>query len=283
MDQNSRRSVRGRSAWVLLLFPYDLVHLSSVVTPGATIIDLVATEPVRPGADALTTGEHEDLRPGSVPQRGGDAARVLASYRGRSRASTRSRSWSSTTARPTAPSRSPASSACACRAAHPQHGSGPVVPRRGRLRAGPRGGHRGEHRRRQPVPAGRIPDLVRPIVEGAADIVIGDRQTAKIAHFSPFKKLMQRVGSRVVNRAARNGPAGRGERVPGVLAGVADAAEHRHRIQLLHGDDHPGRQPPAADRERPGRHQPEDPRVAAVQEHLPPHVQVGRRRSSAAT
>lgn len=51
-------------------------------------------------------------------------------------------------------------------------------------------------------PQDRIPDLVRPVIEGAADIVIADRQTATIAHFSPFKKLMQRVGSSVVNRAA---------------------------------------------------------------------------------
>ena len=57
VDRNSRRSVRGRSPWVLLLFSYDLVHLTSVVTPGATDVDLVATEPVRPGADALTTGD----------------------------------------------------------------------------------------------------------------------------------------------------------------------------------------------------------------------------------
>lgn len=51
-------------------------------------------------------------------------------------------------------------------------------------------------------PQDRIPDLVRPVVEGCADIVIADRQTATIAHFSPFKKLMQRIGSRVVNFAA---------------------------------------------------------------------------------
>ena len=51
-------------------------------------------------------------------------------------------------------------------------------------------------------PQDRIADLVRPIVEGRADIVIADRQTATIAHFSPFKKLMQRIGSRVVNFAA---------------------------------------------------------------------------------
>ncbi|WP_309134377.1 glycosyltransferase family 2 protein [Cellulomonas sp.] len=51
-------------------------------------------------------------------------------------------------------------------------------------------------------PQERIADLVRPIVERRADIVIADRQTSTIAHFSPFKKLMQRVGSRVVNFAA---------------------------------------------------------------------------------
>lgn len=51
-------------------------------------------------------------------------------------------------------------------------------------------------------PQDRIPDLVAPILAGEADIVIADRQTATIAHFSPFKKLMQRVGSSVVNFAA---------------------------------------------------------------------------------
>jgi len=43
---------------------------------------------------------------------------------------------------------------------------------------------------------------VAPILAGRADIVIADRQTHTIDHFSPFKKLMQRFGSHVVNRAA---------------------------------------------------------------------------------
>lgn len=51
-------------------------------------------------------------------------------------------------------------------------------------------------------PQQRIQDLVTPILEGRADIVIGDRQTHTIAHFSLFKKAMQRFGSWVVNRAA---------------------------------------------------------------------------------
>ncbi|MCL3862711.1 glycosyltransferase family 2 protein [Actinotalea sp. K2] len=51
-------------------------------------------------------------------------------------------------------------------------------------------------------PQDRIGDLVKPILAGTADIVIADRQTQTIAHFSPFKKLMQRFGSHIVNRAA---------------------------------------------------------------------------------
>lgn len=47
-----------------------------------------------------------------------------------------------------------------------------------------------------------IPDLIRPVMEGSADIAIADRQTHSISHFSPFKRLMQRVGSKAVSRAA---------------------------------------------------------------------------------
>ncbi|MFT4157036.1 MAG: glycosyltransferase family 2 protein [Microbacterium sp.] len=51
-------------------------------------------------------------------------------------------------------------------------------------------------------PQQRIADLVQPIVHGNADVVIGDRQTKTIEHFSPFKKAMQGIGSKVVNFAA---------------------------------------------------------------------------------
>lgn len=51
-------------------------------------------------------------------------------------------------------------------------------------------------------PQDRIADLVQPIIRGEADIAIGDRQTKTIEHFSPFKKVMQGVGSSVVNFAA---------------------------------------------------------------------------------
>lgn len=51
-------------------------------------------------------------------------------------------------------------------------------------------------------PQHRIPDLVRPIVEGRADIVIADRQVRLVDHFSPLKIKLQKIGSRVVNMAA---------------------------------------------------------------------------------
>jgi glycosyltransferase involved in cell wall biosynthesis len=51
-------------------------------------------------------------------------------------------------------------------------------------------------------PQERIPDLIKPIIEGKADTVIADRQTDKIAHFSPTKKFLQRFGTKVMNTAA---------------------------------------------------------------------------------
>jgi glycosyltransferase involved in cell wall biosynthesis len=47
-------------------------------------------------------------------------------------------------------------------------------------------------------PARYIADLVGPIVAGKADIVIANRQVTKVAHFSPFKKFLQGVGSWLV-------------------------------------------------------------------------------------
>jgi glycosyltransferase involved in cell wall biosynthesis len=47
-------------------------------------------------------------------------------------------------------------------------------------------------------PQDRIPDLIAPILRGEADMMIGDRQVQDIGHFSPVKKLLQGMGSRVV-------------------------------------------------------------------------------------
>ncbi|MEI7654995.1 MAG: glycosyltransferase family 2 protein [Actinomycetota bacterium] len=51
-------------------------------------------------------------------------------------------------------------------------------------------------------PSESIAALIQPILVGHADIVIADRQVKDIAHFSPAKKLLQKLGSRVVNAAA---------------------------------------------------------------------------------
>jgi glycosyltransferase involved in cell wall biosynthesis len=50
--------------------------------------------------------------------------------------------------------------------------------------------------------AADIPKLVAPILRGEADLVIGDREVRRIEHFSPVKKLLQRLGSWVVRRAS---------------------------------------------------------------------------------
>ncbi len=50
--------------------------------------------------------------------------------------------------------------------------------------------------------AADIPLLVAPIVAGTADMVVGDRETDKIEHFSPLKKRLQKVGSWVVRQAS---------------------------------------------------------------------------------
>ena len=47
------------------------------------------------------------------------------------------------------------------------------------------------------------PALTRPILEGKADIVIGARPIAAIEHFSPIKKLLQKLGSWVVRVASK--------------------------------------------------------------------------------
>lgn len=68
-------------------------------------------------------------------------------------------------------------------------------------------------------PQERIPDLLRPIMEGKSDIVIADRQTDTIEHFSPLKKLLQRFGSWIVNKAA-------GTDIPDAVSGFRAYSRH---------------------------------------------------------
>ncbi len=76
-------------------------------------------------------------------------------------------------------------------------------------------------------PQERIGDLVQPIILGEADMVIGDRQTGQIAHFSRFKKIMQRFGTYVVNQAA-------GSNLPDAASGFrAYSRESLYRINIV--------------------------------------------------
>ncbi len=57
-----------------------------------------------------------------------------------------------------------------------------------------------------------IPELVRPVLDGRADIVIGDREPEKVPQFSWLKKKLQTIGSRTVSGLA-------GISVPDVASG----------------------------------------------------------------
>lgn len=61
-------------------------------------------------------------------------------------------------------------------------------------------------------PQAMIGELVAPILKGQADIVVADRQTHQIEHFSTFKKILQKTGSYIVNKAA-------GTNIPDAVSG----------------------------------------------------------------
>src|SRR4051795_10162941 len=73
--------------------------------------------------------------------------------------------------------------------------------------------------------AGDIPQLVGPILEGRADMVVGDRQVKDVEHFSFTKKLLQRLGSWVVRRAS-------GTKVPDTTSGFR-AYNREAALQLI--------------------------------------------------
>jgi glycosyltransferase involved in cell wall biosynthesis len=73
-------------------------------------------------------------------------------------------------------------------------------------------------------PQERITDLVQPIIAGRADIVIADRQVDLVEHFSGPKKFLQKLGSRIVNKAA-------GTELPDAASGFR--AYSRESLMLL--------------------------------------------------
>jgi glycosyltransferase involved in cell wall biosynthesis len=70
-----------------------------------------------------------------------------------------------------------------------------------------------------------IPKLVAPILDGRADMVVGNRRVETIPHFSSTKKVLQRVGSWVVRRAS-------GTAVPDTTSGFR-AYNREAALQLL--------------------------------------------------
>lgn len=76
-------------------------------------------------------------------------------------------------------------------------------------------------------PQEAIPELVAPILAHRADIVIGDRQTDTIEHFSPSKKALQKFGSWVVRK-------GSGTNVPDAPSGFrAYSREAALRLNIV--------------------------------------------------
>jgi glycosyltransferase involved in cell wall biosynthesis len=76
-------------------------------------------------------------------------------------------------------------------------------------------------------PGTAIPDLVAPIVDGRADLVIGNRQVTQVAHFSPLKKLLQWLGSWMVRTVS-------GTDVPDAPSGFrAYSRETAFRLNIL--------------------------------------------------
>jgi len=72
-----------------------------------------------------------------------------------------------------------------------------------------------------------IEKLIRPILDGEAEIVVGERPIAQIADFSFVKKRLQRLGSWVVRRAS-------GTRIPDATSGFrAHSREAALRMNVL--------------------------------------------------
>lgn len=79
---------------------------------------------------------------------------------------------------------------------------------------------------------GDVATLVQPILEQRADLVIGDRRTGKIGHFSFFKRILQTYGSRVISRLG-------GLDIPDVASGFrAYTRETALRISMFTDFDH---------------------------------------------
>lgn len=72
-----------------------------------------------------------------------------------------------------------------------------------------------------------IARLIAPILDGSADVVIGDRGVLNSAHMGPFKRMLQIIGSRAVGMAS-------GIRVPDATSGMrAFSREAAYQINVF--------------------------------------------------
>lgn len=79
---------------------------------------------------------------------------------------------------------------------------------------------------------GDITELVKPIIEKRADLVIGDRRTGDIGHFGFLKRSLQKYGSRVISRLG-------GLNIPDVASGFrAYTRETALKISMFTDFDH---------------------------------------------
>ncbi len=77
-----------------------------------------------------------------------------------------------------------------------------------------------------------VAELVRPLLEGRAELVIGDRRPAEVEGFSRSKKLLQKLGSRTVSRLANM-------EVPDVASGFKGYSREAASMINMHTDfDH---------------------------------------------
>jgi glycosyltransferase involved in cell wall biosynthesis len=75
--------------------------------------------------------------------------------------------------------------------------------------------------------ASEIQNLINPILEGKAEFVIGDRVVTESQHFSPTKRRLQKLGSKIVSKAA-------GLKIPDATSGFrAMTREHALRTNVL--------------------------------------------------
>ena len=89
--------------------------------------------------------------------------------------------------------------------------------------------------------AADIPKLTAPVLSGEADMVIGARPIEQIEHFSPIKKLLQRLGSWVVRITSGTNVADATSGFRAISCASGAAYRGVHRIHLCARNDHPGR------------------------------------------